>query len=202
MKGNNTIPNFQSTAHAALRDHYAFWNFWLTIGALIPTAALLCLVFVTDDFAQRALHVSADGLKILNAIVALFTFVCVLIQLVWKPDSREAAHAYAAEHFSGMLLRTLSHEGEDFHESGGKTHDLDVRGLPPIPDKSYLKLKQHHLQRIHISELLEVDPWIALPRQHRLVKTLNHMLSGQSPSSRRTPTCQDDLVPAPGENIT
>jgi len=151
--------NMPASAHAVLRDHYAFWNFWLTLGALVPTAALLCLVLVTDDFAQRAFHVSPDALKLINASVALFAFVCVLVQLVWKPDSREAAHAHAVGYFAKTRLEAGSFLDE--------RDALNVRGLPPIRHATFVRLKQLHLQATYLSRRLEIDPWLSLPKHGR-----------------------------------
>ncbi len=149
--------NMPASAHAVLRDHYAFWNFWLTLGALVPTAALLGLVLVTDDFAQRAFHVSPDALKLINASVALFAFVCVLVQLVWKPDSREAAHAHAVGYFAKTRLEAGSFLDE--------RDALNVRGLPPIRHATFVRLKQLHLQATYLSRRLEIDPWLSLPKR-------------------------------------
>jgi hypothetical protein len=149
-----------------MRDHYSFWNFWLTISALVPTAALLCLVFVSDDFARRTLHITPDGLKLLNATVALFAFICVLIQLVWKPDSREAAHAYAVEYYGGMLDANELLDDATCQPSYTLLHgkDFRTRSLPPIRYAALARLKQAHLQTLCVSRLLERDPWMALTR--------------------------------------
>lgn len=136
-----------------MRDHYGFWNFWLTIGALVPTAAMLCLVFVTDEFASQSLHLSPTELKLVNAGVALFTFVCVLVQLVWKPDSHEVAHARAAEYFARREIG-IARDGD---------HETFVRSFPPIPSAKETRLKRIHLQREHASRILETDPWAVIP---------------------------------------
>ncbi len=120
---------------------------------------------MSDDFAQRALHLTADDLKLVNGSVALFTFVCVLIQLIWKPDSREAAHAYAAEHFNSIVRVSPKAEASDVASSIPYSEGLDVRGLPPIPQTELLRLKRLHLQQLRISELLEVDPWMEIPKK-------------------------------------
>jgi hypothetical protein len=153
-----------------MRDHYAFWNFWLTIGALVPTAALLCLVLVTDDFARGALHVTPDELRLINAGVALFTFICVLVQLVWKPDSREAAHAFAVVHYSDSCRAASISEASEMGRAelallSGREHG--TRAMPPIRYAALVRLKQVHLQTMQLNCLLSDDPWMALPRGHR-----------------------------------
>ncbi len=70
-----------------MRDYYSGWNFWLTIGALIPTAALLLFPLTTDNFIINGLHLTPNNFKLINAAVALFAFVMVLVQMVWRPDS-------------------------------------------------------------------------------------------------------------------
>jgi len=161
--------NMQATAHAWLRDHYRFWNFWLTIGTLIPTAALLLFPLVQDDFVQRALRVSPDAFKLANAAVALIAFIAVLIQLVWKPDSLSAAHARAVDHYTNAKfdVRRLL-ENSQIDERNATTVEekyLDVRGLPTINERRFLPLKRWHLRKVELSRRLSVDPWARLPFQ-------------------------------------
>jgi hypothetical protein len=149
---------FYVTAHALLRDRYAFWNFWLTIGALVPTAILLCLVFVTDDFASRVFHLSGDGLKVVNAATAVFAFVCVLIQLVWKPDSLQTAHAHANHFYQELILRSSPREpGELGYEVAVSRH------LPPLRESSYIRLKRFHVRKEYLSRKLDESPWTEVP---------------------------------------
>jgi hypothetical protein len=159
--------NLQASAHATLRDHYAFWNFWLTIGALIPTATLLLFPLVSDDFITSTFHMSPSAFKILNAAVALFAFIMVLIQMVWRPDSRSKAHRHAVEHYTyakfatRRLLETDTIDPRDAKalEEGY----LAVRGLPDIPEYKFLRLKQLHLQKVRLSAELDKNPWLRLP---------------------------------------
>ena len=159
--------NLQASAHAILRDHYGFWNYWLTIGALIPTATLLLFPLVTDDFVTTAFHMSPVAFKIVNAVVALFAFVMVLIQMVWRPDSRSKAHRHAVEHYTNAkfeVRRLLEAEAIDPRDA--KTLEetyLDVRGLPDIPEQKFLRLKQRHLQKMQLSGELDKNPWLQLP---------------------------------------
>lgn len=163
------VANQQSSMHSVLRDGYAFWNFVLTLAALIPTAALLCLALVPDDFAQRAMGFTPDHFKLFNAGVALFAFVCVLIQLVWKPDSRSAAHARAVEHYANAKYDASRQLDETTAPDAAtvkiiEEKYLDVRGLPPIRDAQFNRLKQQHLRKVDLSKRLDKDPWIRLPR--------------------------------------
>ncbi len=159
--------NMQATAHAWLRDHYRFWTFWLTIGALIPTAALLLFPLVQDDFIQRALHASPDGFKLVNAGVALMAFVAVLVQLVWKPDSLSAAHARAVNHYTNAkfdVRRLLEQPDIDVRNATMVEEKyLDVRGLPTIGERRFLPLKRWHLRKVVLSRRLSADPWAQLP---------------------------------------
>jgi len=116
----------------------------------VPNAALLCLVFVGDDFASQALHVTPNELKLLNGFIGLFTFVCVLVQLVWKPDSLVAAHAHAAEHYARFD-----------HVSS----PLDTRFLPPLPAARITEFQRVHFQRLEMARRLETDPWAEVPRR-------------------------------------
>jgi hypothetical protein len=155
--------NLQATAHATLRDIYKAWNFWLTLAALIPTATLLMFPLVSDDFITRSLHITPDAFKITNAVVALFAFIAVLVQLVWKPDSLSAAHARAVAHYTNAkfdIRRLLEREAPAVRDIEiVEEKYLDTRDLPPIEEKRFLPLKQWHLQKIQTSKELESDPW-------------------------------------------
>jgi len=160
--------DLQSSAHSVFRDRYESWNFVLTLASLIPTAALLCLVLVSDDFVHRAMGVTPDHFKLFTAGVALFAFVCVLVHLAWKPDSRAAAHARAVEHYAntrydaGLLLdATAILDAASVKLVVDKY--LDVRGMPPIPDSQFNRLKQRHLRKVDLSKRLDKDPWMRLP---------------------------------------
>lgn len=159
--------NMQATAHGWLRDHYRFWNFWLTIGALIPTASLLLFPLVEDEFVKRALHMAPDMFKIANAVVALAAFVAVLVQLVWKPDSLSAAHARAVDHYTNAKfdVRRLLEQPEIDPRDATTVEEkyLDVRGLPTIRERRFLPLKRWHLRKVSLSRALSADPWAELP---------------------------------------
>lgn len=73
---------------------------------MIPTATLLLLSLVSDDFVTSAFHISPAAFKILNAAVAVFAFIMVLIQMVWRPDSRSKAHRHAVEHYTNAKFAT------------------------------------------------------------------------------------------------
>lgn len=157
----------QATAHSWLRDHYKFWNFCLTISALIPTAALLLFPLVQDDFVTRALRVSPDTFKLVNAAVALIAFIAVLFQLVWKPDSLSAAHARAVDHYTNAkfdVRRLLEHTVVDERDANTVEEKyLDVRGLPTLTERRFLTLKRWHLRKVDLSRRLSADPWTKLP---------------------------------------
>ena len=155
--------------HSVLRDRYATANFYLTLGSLIPTAALLCLALVSDQFAQSAMGLTPDHFKIFNAAVALFAFLCILIQLVWKPDSRSDAHARAVDHYANAKYdaKHLLDSPEALEPMTVRIVEekyLDQRGLPPIPDAKFNWLKQRHLRKVDLSRRLDENPWMRLPR--------------------------------------
>lgn len=158
--------NLQASAHAYLRDHYSFWNFWLTIGALVPTATLLLFPLVTDDFIVSAVHISPNAFKLINAGVALFAFVMVLVQMVWRPDSLSKAHKRAVEHYTVAKFETrrlLEQQTVDPRDARSlEERYLDVRGLPNIEERHFLRLKQRHLQKLVLSAELDKDPWLNL----------------------------------------
>lgn len=164
MKGR---ANLQASAHAVLRDRYSSWNFWLTIGSLVPTATLLMFPLVTDDFVVSGLHMTPIAFKLLNAAIALFAFVAVLVQMTWRPDSLAKAHRHAVGHYTSAKFeaRRLL-DASELNPNAVKVLEqtyLDVQGVPDIRDDEFLKLKQRFLQKLQLSSDLDKDPWIQLP---------------------------------------
>ncbi|MGC2633189.1 MAG: hypothetical protein WA215_03140 [Candidatus Cybelea sp.] len=159
--------NFQASAHAVMRDYYASWNFWLTLAVLIPTATLLLFPLTTDDFVRAALHMTPNGFKLLNAGVAILAFIAVLVQMVWRPDSRSKAHKRGVDHYSRAKyeVRRLLEEQVPTNAAIERIEEdyLDVQWLPVIEDRRFLRLKQRHLQKIANSKLLDKNPWLRLP---------------------------------------
>jgi hypothetical protein len=160
--------NLQATAHAWLRDYHVRWNYLLTYAALIPTATLLLFPLTTDDFVINALHMSPNNFKILNATVALFAFIAVLVQMVWRPDSLAKAHRSAVNHYAdaksaaGRLLESPTVDPTEARVVEEKY--LNVPGLPSIPESRFLRLKQLHLQKLRLSQNLDHNPWMRLWR--------------------------------------
>lgn len=168
IKSLKEVANQQATAHAWLRDYYNRWNVILTCAALIPTAALLLFPLTGDDIVKDTLHMIPDTFKLLNAGVALFAFIAVLIQMVWRPDSLSKAHRHAVGHYTDQKFaaRRLL-ENEQIDPTDAKVLEekyLNVQGLPPIPEKRFLRLKQWHRQKLALSKEIDRDPWYSLFR--------------------------------------
>jgi hypothetical protein len=168
VDGLKQTANLQATAHAWLRDHYNRWNLILTCAALIPTAALLVFPLTTDDFVLNTFHTTPNNFKVLNAGVALFAFIAVLIQMVWRPDSLSKAHRRAVDHYTDAKFaarRILDTDPIDpINVKILEEKYLNVQGLPPISERRFLPLKQWHLRKLRLSKKLDQSPWISLVR--------------------------------------
>jgi hypothetical protein len=163
------VADQQASMHAILRDQYRTANFYLTFASLIPTAALLCFALAPDDLVRDTLGMSPNVFKLLNTFVAFCAFICVLVQLVWKPDSRAEGHGHAVDHYTNAKYdvdRLLeSPESVDYSQARFvEERYLDKRSLPTIPDAKFNRLKQRHLRKVDLSKRLDADPWMRLPR--------------------------------------
>lgn len=160
--------NLQASAHAWLSDYHSRWNFVLTYAALIPTAALLMFPLTTDDVVINVLRLTPNSFKLLNAAVALLAFIAVLVQMVWRPDSLAKAHRNAVDHYANAksaaqnLLENATIDPTDARVL--EEQYLNVQGLPPIPENRFLRFKQRHLQKLQLSQELDRNPWLSLPR--------------------------------------
>ena len=146
-------------SHSCLRDYYNNWNYWLTIGSLVPTAALLLFPLTSDDFVTSTLHMSINAFKLLNAGVALLAFIMVLVQMVWRPDARSKLHRRAVHHYTQTKYETrrlIEAEGLDDRAVGlVEQNYLDDGSLPVIEQNRFLRLKEQHLQRLAASRRLD-----------------------------------------------
>lgn len=154
--------------HAILRDRYRTANFYLTFASLIPTAALLCFALAPDDLVRDTLRMSPNVFKLLNSFVAFFAFICVLVQLVWKPDSRAEGHGHAVDHYTNARydVDRLLEAPDSVDASQARFVEeryLDKRSLPTIPDAKFNELKQRHRRKVDLSKRLDADPWMRLP---------------------------------------
>jgi hypothetical protein len=151
--------NLQATQHAALRDFYGTWSITLTVSALLLTALLIALSLASDETAREAFAMSPIAFKVTNATIALLAFSLVLVQLVWRPDSRHHAHKAAVNHYTNakfefrkLLKQTYISEMD---AAVAEARYLDVRDLPSIPERWFLRLKEWHQKKLAASRRLD-----------------------------------------------
>ena len=151
--------NQQATQHAVLRDFYGNWSIALTVAALLLTALLVALSLASDETMRQAFGLSPIAFKLTSATIALVAFSLVLIQLVWRPDSRQFSHSAAVKHYTNAKFefRQLLKQGEistiDVTISEAKY--LDVRDLPSIPERWFLGTKKWHQNKLAESRRLD-----------------------------------------------
>ena len=111
----------------------------------------------------------ADGFDEIGVVgIALFAFVCILVQLVWKPDTRFDAHRRAVDHYVNAKydVQRLLDAPTKLDVTAVRLVEeryLEVRNLPPIRDAHFPRLKQRHLRKVDLSKRLDKNPWIHLP---------------------------------------
>ena len=157
------LTNQQATLHAALRDHYSFWNLALASGGFVSSVALLSFVLVSDEFILRTTGISPDAFRWLMAILAILNVAITSVALVWRPEVQAAAHAQAVRHYA-LAKHAIHHlESSDRDLSLDELEKLtnaylDDRDLPHVPEHRFLELKRWHLIKLDLSKEIDKNP--------------------------------------------
>jgi DNA polymerase III epsilon subunit-like protein len=162
IKKRERAANLQATQHASLRDMYGTSSIIVTVSALLLTSLIIALSLASDQVAFEAFRMSPIEFKLVTAGIALLAFSLVLVQLVWRPDSRHYGHKAAVNHYTNAkfefrkLLKQTHISDTDVAIAEAKY--LDVRDLPPVPERWFLPLKQWHEKKLAMSRRLNDDP--------------------------------------------
>ena len=167
--------DFQTTAHAKLRDEYRFADSIWTMVSLVSGVILLTFVVATPGFINETLGIPARYYQWLITILAILEFSIVIVLLAWRPDVRAEQHERAAVHYTKAATEmgnTLKRDSEVTtttveHLRGKYLEDTD---LPRIPEHSFLRLKQWHLRKLAVSRELDIHPHESLRSIKRRLK--------------------------------
>lgn len=151
--------------HSFLRDMYSGRASAIDIALLVMSASLSALIFAPDELISKVLFFVVDP-KLIIGFIALAVFILSMVS--WKVDWKgmENAHREAA-----ILLSELKQE-INARQRGRDPVNADA--VPPIqaeykiitdkciriPERYFLKTKQHHKQKIALSRIIDEKPHI------------------------------------------
>lgn len=149
------------TMQAALRDRYSALSRSAQCTILCGSAVGLAFAFARGDSEVTLLGATARGATWLGWF-AVLTFVLTLVELI--VDLRGKAHERNA---AVRALATLKKEYRDADlDDASAGALLNARyaavtdAVPPIPERSFLRLKAAHLRKIEVSKILSSRPGI------------------------------------------
>jgi hypothetical protein len=188
-----------TTCHCILRDRFARRALILDLMILVASAWLVAMAFVDPEIAKYFTPPKVSP-AITIGLIAVVTFILSLFQLRtdWKYRSErfdQAAKAYAD---SKLEIRQLLNSGtvgtDDFNRALHTFKAVGAR-VEPIPDKQFNRLKQRHLLKVRISQLVDQHPGstIAIMRfrlwwdDTKLLLARNKRPSPQSQPDQRPP---------------
>jgi hypothetical protein len=155
--------DFQSTAHAKLKEHFELLNAIFSTFSLVAGVVLVALVLVTAAYAHQALGISPGAYDALVASLAIGNLTIIVLLLAWRWDVKAASHNRAVDHYAQISsnISTLLIEPAPLSITGVvelEAKYLEVAGIPRIPESKFLELKQWHLRKVAISQELDRNP--------------------------------------------
>jgi hypothetical protein len=173
------------TGYSMLRDTYARRAATLSIILLFSGVLLLLLSFGSGQILGL-LGWPSDRATVLTAILGGVVFATSLadMRLGWAP--RAALYGAAADRYAGLkaLYRNYLHNQTP---TAARTTDLRERHQalgalgPGIPERDFLRLKQAHLRKVQLSQMLDQSPGtpIAVLKWRLFVESLSRMRKRQ-----------------------
>ena len=155
------------TMHSVLRDGYSRRSIAVDCALFASSIILVALVFM-DPVLLDWLPLSAFGSRVLLGAFALVTFFLslVIFRVDWK--SKAELHKRAAEAYSHIKL-----ECQELLITFNTASDTEIQKLlvryrdlgqicVPIPEGSFLRLKNKHKLKVALSKYLDDNPGTCL----------------------------------------
>jgi hypothetical protein len=149
------------TAHAVLRDRFSRRARTLNLLLLSLAIILNAFVFASDDMLKVLFfgHTAEAKVWIASVSVALLVLAIIEFRVDWEGRSR--SHEDAVERLS-----RLKASYREAHAVNGRGAELTreyartMAMLPPIPERSFIRLKAYHKFKRLLSQELDAHPGI------------------------------------------
>lgn len=153
-----------ASIHSKLSDDYRRQDAVFSSLLLVISTFLVGVVFISEDFVQTTVGLSANGLKWIIGIASICNFCGVLLVSQWGFQKRATEHREAVRFYFGIFnkIRRWQDSGipitdemiEEIRSDYARTQTL-----PKILEARFLRLKQWHLQKIAVSRELDKTPF-------------------------------------------
>jgi hypothetical protein len=156
------------SAHASLRDHFLWLALSLDIAILLLSAWIVAMAFLDPAIAPYVTppHLPA---QIWIGLLSVLTFCLTLVQFRTDWKSRSEAHSrsfalYAeVKREAGYLLASANAIPEREFQRLASRYDMASDVGTGIPEGEFLRQKQKHHIKVHLSKAIDRNPGIWLP---------------------------------------
>jgi hypothetical protein len=149
------------TSHAVLRDRYARRAKLLNVSLLSFAIALNGFVFASDDFLKLLFPGHAAAAKIALGIISIALLILSIVELRVDWEGQSRSHSEAVARLSRLKAKYReAHTSKAANRFDELTRDYasTMEALPPIPERSFTRLKAHHEFKRLLSQEISKHP--------------------------------------------
>jgi len=151
------------TSHAVLRDRYARRAGLLNVSLLSFAIALNGFVFASDDFLKSLFPAHPTVAKTALGIISIALLILTIVELRvdWEGQSRSHSEAVGRlSRLKGKYRETYASKASDRFDDLTRDYASTTEALPPIPERSFTRLKAHHEFKRLLSEEISKHPGV------------------------------------------
>jgi hypothetical protein len=149
------------TSHAVLRDRYARRAKLLNVSLLSFAIALNGFVFASDDFLKLLFPGHAVAAKIALGIISIALLILSIVELRVDWEGQSQSHSEAVARLSRLKAKYReAHASKTTNRFDELTRDYasTMEALPPIPERSFTRLKARHEFKRLLSQEISKHP--------------------------------------------
>ena len=151
------------TSHAVLRDRYGRRAGILNLSLLSLAIALNGFVFASDDILRSIFRERAGAAKATLGIISIALLVLSIVELRVDWEGQSRSHSEAVGRLSRLKAKYrethAKKDGDSFDELT-RDYASTMEALPPIPERSFTRLKAHHEFKRRLSQEISKHPGV------------------------------------------
>ena len=151
------------TSHAVLRDRYGRRATLLNVSLLSLAIALNGFVFASDDFLKLLFREHAGAATAALGIISIALLVLSIVELRVDWEGQSRSHSEAVGRLSQLKAEYReAHASKDSDRFDDLTRDYasTMEALPPVPERSFTRLKAHHEFKRLLSQEISKHPGV------------------------------------------
>ncbi len=148
--------------HSMLRDRYERWAVFVNL-LLLASSVVFCATSFAHSYISQRFGVPEQIVADVLGVAAIAAFFAVLATMVLDWKGRAARHDEAAKILTTALAVFRGARGGDGW-AGCERQVLSqaywdaMKGVAPIPDRCFTKLKIKHLRKVAVSKMSDILP--------------------------------------------